>query len=180
MEREHRINEQVLKRLLALGDHIFLLGNNNLPKVCIYSFLIRTRVNTESVQGWKFLNPQFVVSLLNDLFGIQSRSGCLCAAMFGQKVLGIDLNLSREFKEALFDGNESLRVGFTRVNLNYFLSDDEIEYILTAIEFVAKYGWMFLPHYQFEAETGIWINREEKESRVRTWLGQIDYSHGLM
>ena len=180
MEREHRINELVLKRLLALGDHIFLLGNNNLPKVCIYSFLIRTRVNTESVQGWKFLNPQFVVSLLNDLFGIQSRSGCLCAAMFGQKVLGIDLNLSREFKEALFDGNESLRVGFTRVNLNYFLSDDEIEYILTAIEFVAKYGWMFLPHYQFEAETGIWINREEKESRVRTWLGQIDYSHGLM
>jgi hypothetical protein len=39
---------------------------------------------------------------------------------------------------------------------------------------------MFLPHYQFEAETGVWINREEKESRVRSWLGQIDYSNGQM
>ena len=91
--------------------------------------------------------------------------------MFGQKVLGLDLKLSREFKEALFDGNEVLRVGFARVNLNFFLDDTEIDYILSAIEFVAKYGWMFLPHYQFESETGIWINREEKESRTRTWLG---------
>ena len=81
------------------------------------------------------------------------------------------MKLSREFKEALFDGNEVLRVGFIRVNLNFFLNDTDIDYILSAIEFVSKYGWMFLPHYQFEAETGIWVNREEKESRVRTWLG---------
>ena len=78
----------------------------------------------------KFLNPAFVVSLLNDLFGIQSRSGCLCASMFGQKMLGIDLKLSGEYKEALFDGNELLRLGYTRINLNYFIPDEEIEYIL--------------------------------------------------
>lgn len=58
-----------------------------------------------------------MVSLLNDLFGVQSRSGCLCAGMYGQKILGIDLRLSREFKEALFDGNEVLRVGFVRLNV---------------------------------------------------------------
>jgi hypothetical protein len=91
--------------------------------------------------------------------------------MFGQKMLGVDLKLSREYKEALFDGNELLRLGYTRINLNFFIADEEIDYILSAIEFVAKYGWMLLPHYQFEVETGIWINREEKESRVRSWLG---------
>lgn len=88
--------------------------------------------------------------------------------------------MSREFKEALFDGNEILRVGFVRFNLNYFLEDTELDYILNAIDFVANFGWMFLPHYQFEGDTGIWVNREEKESRVRVWLGQIDYSHGYM
>ena len=153
---------------MALGDKLFLLGNNHHAKVGIYSFLIRAR---GSDGGWKFLNPPFVVSLLNDLFGVQTRSGCLCAGMYGQKVLGIDLRLSREFKEALFDGNEVLRVGFVRVTLGFFLDTEELDYILSAIEFVAEYGWMFLPHYQFEAETGIWINREEKESRVRSWLG---------
>lgn len=67
--------------------------------------------------------------------------------MYGQKILGIDLNLSREFKEAVFDGQEVLRVGFTRVNLNFFLTDRDIEYVLSAIEFISDYGWMFLPHY---------------------------------
>ena len=100
--------------------------------------------------------------------------------MYGQKMLGIDLTLSREYKQALFDGNEVLRLGYTRINLNYFLPAEELEYVLKSIEFIAEYGWMFLPHYQFEPETGIWVNREEKESRVRSWLGQIDYSSGAM
>jgi selenocysteine lyase/cysteine desulfurase len=133
-----------MKRFRSLGDQILMIGNNSLPKVCIYSFLIRVRVGENQ---WKFLNPAFVVSLLNDLFGIQSRSGCLCASMFGQKMLGVDLKLSREYKEALFDGNELLRLGYTRINLNFFIADEEIDYILSAIEFVAKYGWMLLPHY---------------------------------
>lgn len=68
-----------MQRFQALGDKILLIGNNTLAKVSIYSFLIRAHVG----QGVKFLNPAFVVSLLNDLFGIQSRSGCLCASMFG-------------------------------------------------------------------------------------------------
>jgi hypothetical protein len=166
-----------MKRFKALGDKIHLIGNNAFPKVCIYSFLIRAKLPDGT---WKFLNPSFVVSLMNDLFGIQSRSGCLCASMYGQKMLGIDLTLSREYKQALFDGNEVLRLGYTRINLNYFLPAEELHYVLKSIEFIAEYGWMFLPHYQFEPETGIWVNREEKESRVRSWLGQIDYSSGAM
>lgn len=83
--------------------------------------------------------------------------------MYGQKILGVDLKLSREFKDALFDGNEVLRVGFTRLNLNFFLTVEEQDYIINAIEFISNYGWMFLPHYQFEPENGYWVNRDEKE-----------------
>ena len=106
---------------------MFLLGNDKLPKVGIYSFLVRARMGTNNT--WKFLNPPFIVSLLNDLFGIQTRSGCLCAGMYGQKLLGINMTLSREFKAALFDGNELLRVGFTRFNLSYLIDEEELEYI---------------------------------------------------
>ena len=74
-ECEERINERVLKRFLAMNK-ILLLGNNLKPKATIYSFLVKTHHG-------KFLNPNFVVSLLNDLFGIQSRAGCLCAALYG-------------------------------------------------------------------------------------------------
>jgi hypothetical protein len=37
------------------------------------------------------------------------------------------------------------RPGFTRLNLSFFSTDDEIEYILNAVQFVATEGWKFLP-----------------------------------
>jgi selenocysteine lyase/cysteine desulfurase len=57
--------------------------------------------------------------------------------MYGQKILGIDLDMSRQYKEAMMNGHELFRMGFTRVNFHYFFTDEEIEYILDAIEFVA-------------------------------------------
>jgi hypothetical protein len=38
-----------------------------------------------------------------------------------------------------------MKPGFTRFNLPYFASDEEIDYILNAIEFMANDGWTFLP-----------------------------------
>jgi len=167
--------EYVLKRVMARFEtmhNVFLIGNNYLPKVGIFSFMV-------SAKG-KFLHPNFVCGILNDMFGIQSRSGCSCAAMYGQKLLGIDLTLSRRLKEAMFEGHEIFRMGYVRVNFNYFFSNEMIDYILDAIEFVSRFGWMLLPNYQLIEETGVWVCRDQKEKDVRTWLGEIDYSSGKM
>lgn len=171
-EREHHITAKVNARLRQIKN-LFLLGNNELPKVAIYTFVIKSKLG-------KILHPNFVCSLLSDLFGIQSRAGCQCAAMYGQKVLGIDLHLSREYKDALMSGQELLRMGFTRVNFNYFFSDEDIDYILDAIEFVCEFGWLFLPHYTFDKDSGVWVNRSESEQKQRSWLGAIDYSSGAI
>lgn len=60
--RETEIHERILARLLSIPN-LFLLGNNKLAKVPIYSFIIKSRFG-------KILHPNFVTSLLNDLFGI--------------------------------------------------------------------------------------------------------------
>lgn len=86
-EKEHTINKKVMERLRKI-ENLILLGNNDLPKVSIYSFLIKSKTG-------KILHPNFVVCLLNDLFGIQTRAGCLCSSIFGQEILGIDLKFSR-------------------------------------------------------------------------------------
>ena len=83
--------------------------------------------------------------------------------MYGQKLLGIDLKYSRELKESLMGGHELLRIGYTRVNFNYFISEEEVDYILDAIEFITQFGWMFLPHYKFDIDVGSWVNRDEHE-----------------
>jgi hypothetical protein len=47
--------------------NVIILGNSELPKIPIYSFLIR--------KNDKYLHLNYVGKLLNDLFGIQSRAG---------------------------------------------------------------------------------------------------------
>ena len=95
-------------------------------------------------------------------------------------MLGVDLKLTREMKDALMNGNAVLRIGFTRINFNYFLADDEINYILDALQFVAEYGYMLLPYYNFDKHRGTWFNRDSTEKKLRSWIGEIDYSSGEM
>uniref|UniRef100_A0A7S3MXF4 Uncharacterized protein n=1 Tax=Strombidium inclinatum TaxID=197538 RepID=A0A7S3MXF4_9SPIT len=149
-----------------------MIGNNELPKVGIYTFVIKSKLG-------KYLHPLFVCSLLNDLFGLQTRAGCQCSTVSGQKFLGIDLNLSRRYKEALMNEQEVLRIGFCRLNFNYFFSREDCEYILRCIEFVAEYGWMFLPHYSVNLG-GKWGNIVENQLPRRRWLKEISYDSGKM
>ena len=104
----------------------------------------------------RYLHHNFVVALLNDLFGIQSRGGCSCAGPYGHRLLGIDLETSHEFEREIARGCEGIKPGWVRVNFNYFISEAVFEFILEAVELVASDGWRLLPHYRFEPATGLW------------------------
>lgn len=39
--------------------------------------------------------------------------------------------------------NELMKPGFTRLNLSYFASEEEVNYLLNALEFIAEEGWKF-------------------------------------
>src|SRR5919199_2440402 len=54
-----------------------ILGNMAAPRLSIVSFTVR-RVGADGRRG-RYLHHNFLVALLNDLFGIQSRGGCSCA-----------------------------------------------------------------------------------------------------
>ena len=54
----------------------------------VFSFLIRHE------DSGLFLHHNFVSSLLNDLFGIQSRGGCACAGPYAQ-VLSFAASVNR-------------------------------------------------------------------------------------
>ena len=51
----------------------------------------------------RILHHSFVSALLNDLFGIQSRSGCACAGPFALQLLGIRPEMAARFEAALLD-----------------------------------------------------------------------------
>ena len=107
----------------------------------------------------RYLHHNFVVALLNDLFGIQSRGGCSCAGPYGHRLLGIDLDRSREFDREIAQGCEGIKPGWVRVNFNYFISEVVFSYIVEAVRLVAKDWWRLLGDYRFDPATGLWRHR---------------------
>lgn len=109
-----------------------------------------------------FLHHNFVVALLNDLFGIQCRGGCMCAGPYAQVLLGIDDKLASVYEAQLKtseskDGN-LLKPGFVRISFNFHSSDEEVNFIIDAVKLVARFGWRLLPHYRIDSETASFIS----------------------
>jgi selenocysteine lyase/cysteine desulfurase len=149
-EREEDFVRRAIARW-SRSKKIEILGSHTAERLSIVSFVVR--------HGGKYLHHNFVAQLLNDLFGIQARAGCSCAGPYGHRLLGIDLETSKEFEREIVRGCEGVKPGWVRVNFNYFLSEAVFDFILQAVNLVADLGWRLLPDYRFEPATGLWYHR---------------------
>ncbi len=173
-ERIRRLEESFIDRAIAswsANPNIKILGNPEADRLSIVSFVIR--------HGDRYLHHNFVVALLNDLFGIQSRGGCSCAGPYGHQLLGIDLDTSLEFEKEIERGCEGIKPGWVRVNFNYFIAEEVFDFIVEAVHLAANDGWRLLPHYTFDATTGLWEHAGGRGEAPLS-LSEIDYSDGWM
>ncbi|MFO1302075.1 MAG: aminotransferase class V-fold PLP-dependent enzyme, partial [Burkholderiaceae bacterium] len=174
-EREESFIRRAIERWGRHPD-IEILGSRSLKRLSIVSFVVRT--GTPDGRR-RYLHHNYVVALLNDLFGIQARGGCSCAGPYGHRLLGIDLERSRAFEREIRRGCEGIKPGWTRVNFNYFISEAVFEFILRAVEMVASDGWRLLPRYRFDPMTGLW-KHAQGPGRVPMSLRDITYRDGRM
>ncbi len=169
-----RREDAFIRRAIASwsrNPNIDILGNQDARRLSIVSFVVR--------HGARHLHHNFVVAVLNDLFGIQARGGCSCAGPYGHRLLGIDLTRSREFEEEIVKGNEGIKPGWVRVNFNYFLSEPVFEFVLEAVHLVAERGWALLPQYRFDPATGRWTHRDARTDPAMR-LTDVTYRDGRM
>lgn len=169
---DKEINQYVYSELSNINN-LYLLSdtiddNSKLNRIPIYSFII-------SFKG-KLYHPNFISALLNDLFGLQSRPGCSCASMYGQKLLGIPDDFLKKLEELTCTGREIFRPGYTRINLPYFYPMYVIKYIVSAIKFVSLNAWKFIPLYAFKLESGKFYHRNEDEGKK--WMNEIKFTDG--
>lgn len=152
--REHELLEHTFERWRD-NANIEILGNPDpARRISIVSFNLRDH------RG-KYLHPKFVTSLLNDLFGVQSRAGCSCAGPYGHRLLDIDFERSERYRKWISKGFSGIKPGWCRISLHYAMDDIEVDYILDAIEFVARQGHRFLPLYNFDMHTGAWLHKTD-------------------
>ncbi|WP_328471285.1 aminotransferase class V-fold PLP-dependent enzyme [Actinoplanes sp. NBC_00393] len=156
--RERELWQRARHRWTA-ERNIQILGDLDADRLSIVSFQIRA--------GDRYLHHNFVAALLNDLFGIQARSGCSCAGPYGHRLLGIDEAHSREFRGEILDGWEGIKPGWTRLNLNYFISDAVADFLIEAVTLIARYGARLLPDYRFDPRTARWTHVRHVPPPVR-------------
>jgi len=169
-ERESAFITRALARWEENPD-IEILGSHEADRLSIVSFVVR--------HDGRYLHHNFVVAVLNDLFGIQSRGGCSCAGPYGHRLLGIDLETSHEFEREIARGCEGIKPGWVRVNFNYFISEAVFSFILDAVDLVAREGWRLLPEYAFDPATGLWCHRAGRPEPPLS-LHDVSYADGRM
>ena len=100
--REESFTRRAIERWRR-HPNLEILGNPDLDRLSIVSFVVR--------HEGRYLHHNFVVALLNDLFGIQSRGGCSCAGPYGHRLLGIDIERSHEFEREIARRCEGTKPG---------------------------------------------------------------------
>jgi hypothetical protein len=152
--REHELLRRTFERWQR-NPNIEILGNPDPERrIGIVSFNLRDH------RG-RYLHPKFVTTLLNDLFGIQSRAGCSCAGPYGHRLLDIDHDKSEQYRKWIHKGFCGIKPGWCRISLHYVMDDAEADYILDAVEFIAELGYRFLPLYDFDLHTGAWCHKAD-------------------
>jgi len=151
--------ERAIQRFDACPN-LEIVGSPSIPRLAIMALRFK--------HGVKDLHYGFVVSLLNDLFGIQVRGGCSCAGPYGHSLLKMDMPYSRAIESEIKQGNMLLRPGWVRLNFNYFIDENEFEYLLRAVELVATLGWRMLPFYQVDAKSGVWRYQGQSNSMANS------------
>jgi len=164
-KRENELLEKTFARWIA-NPAIEILGNQDPDKrVGIISFNIKS--NTGGSDGSQYLHPKFITTLLNDLFGIQSRAGCSCAGPYGHRLLDIDEETSEDYRSCVVEGFSGIKPGWCRISMHYVMDDLEVDFLLDAVDFVARYGGLFLPLYDFDLYDGSWSKKDDSTSLQR-------------
>ncbi len=150
------IEEAFVRRALdswRRNPRLLLLGNPDVPRVPIVSFGVRHPLEAHPAG---MLHPNFANALLDDLFGIQARSGCFCAGPYVHRLVGFDPAISAAHEAEVVHGRCGIKLGYVRLSFAYYMSETVVDYLIDAVHFVADHGWKLLPLYRFDPVSGLW------------------------
>lgn len=160
LQREEELLKIVFEKLPAIPG-IEILERQTTHRLGVISFILK---------GAHF---NLVVKLLNDRFGIQTRGGCACAGTYGHMLLHVDQLHSYEILEEMHKGDLSCKPGWVRMSIHPVMTDEEIKYILQAIEEVALHYPEWKKDYIYEPDTNEYHHltfQDPTGERVRGWF----------
>ena len=162
LEREKELHKIIWKRFSEM-ENVHLLADNFFDRLGVYSFYI------------KELHFNLAVQLLNDKYGIQVRGGCSCAGTYGHILLDVDKNLSTTITNHINEGDLSLKPGWVRMSIHPTMSNEEVIYIMDAIEAVSTNHFNWAKEYNYNNSSNDFSHqtmlcRENNKKLAKSWF----------
>ncbi len=155
LAREEELLEIAIPRLEKI-EKIHLLAPTNIKRLGVLSFYADE------------IHYNFFVKILNDLYGIQTRGGCSCAGTYGHYLLHIDPTRSHQITDEINKGHLEHKPGWVRLSLHPTMTNDELNYILDAIEDVSLNHKKYIQDYNYNPHTNEFTHNDFEGNNSQT------------
>jgi len=143
----NKMNENWEKK--ESGCKILILGTQNIEeRSSVFSIVLYDKTG-------KIYHYHLIQRTLNDIFGVQVRSGCNCAGPFGMKLLEKPFKIKENYSilmEEIKKGHSVHKPGWVRFNVHYSFTDEDMKYLIYALKFVTENGSEISKNYYEEKE----------------------------
>ena len=162
MDREHELHEIIWSKFSKL-DNVHVLADNFPERLGVYSFYIDN------------LHFNLAVQLLNDKYGIQVRGGCSCAGTYGHILLNVQTDQSCDITTKINEGDLTSKPGWVRMSIHPTMTDDEMHFIMNAIENVAINHTQMEKDYNYCNSSNEFIYKDniyakKNKERAESWF----------
>lgn len=150
---------------------LLFTGLKNIPGLHILAGHLEDRLGVISfyIDG---LHYNLGVKLLNDLFGIEVRGGCSCAGTYGHYLLHVSPDYSHKITEKIDHGDFSEKPGWIRLSVHPVMTEAEINYIIDAIDNIAKHHTSWIKDYRYNSHSNEFKHHSESSLKkmVDPWF----------
>ena len=162
LDREHELHKIIWSKFSSL-ENLHVLADNFPERLGVYSFYIDN------------LHFNLAVQLLNDKYGIQVRGGCSCAGTYGHILLNVQPDQSCDITTKINEGNLTSKPGWVRMSIHPTMTDEEIHYIMNAIEVIAKNHKELCKDYKYNSASNEFRYKEDiyaqrNKERAKGWF----------
>ena len=162
LDREHELHKIVWQKFSQLKN-THVLASNFTERLGVYSFYIDD------------LHFNLGVQLLNDKYGIQVRGGCSCAGTYGHILLNVEKEQSCSITTKINDGDLTIKPGWVRMSIHPTMTNDEIHFIMNAIEELSKNHKEWGVDYTYNNKTNEFVYKDnsfalKNKGRAESWF----------
>lgn len=160
LEREHELLEIAFERFNKIPT-VHLLAQETKDRLGVISFYVED------------IHYNMMVRLLNDRYGIQVRGGCSCAGTYGHYLLHVDPTRSKRITDKINQGDLSEKPGWVRFSLHPTMTNEELNFVIDAIEEIIKNIEVWSKDYSYSKTTNEYYHTEsngKEYDKINEWF----------